>query len=55
MLVAEAIVFGAPNYYRTINALGHACLERTFCFRHREVFLRAGRVLGAILSARMHG
>jgi len=35
MLKAEAIVFGAPNYYGTINALGHACLERTFCFRHR--------------------
>ncbi len=38
MLVADAIVFGAPNYYGTINALGHACLERTFSFRHREVF-----------------
>ena len=42
MLAAEAIVFGAPNYYGTINALGHACLERTFCFRHREAFLLAG-------------
>ncbi len=38
MLEADAIVFGAPNYFASINALGHACLERTFCFRHREVF-----------------
>jgi multimeric flavodoxin WrbA len=38
MVKCEAIVFGAPNYYATINALGHACLERTFCFRHREAF-----------------
>lgn len=44
MLAAEAIVFGAPNYYGTINALGHACLERTFCFRHREVFRLAGKL-----------
>jgi multimeric flavodoxin WrbA len=42
MLAAEAIVFGAPNYYGTLNALGHACLERTFCFRHREAFSLAG-------------
>jgi multimeric flavodoxin WrbA len=44
MLAADAIVFGAPNYYGSINALGHACLERTFCFRHREVFLLAGKL-----------
>ncbi len=44
MLQAEAIVFGAPTYYGTINALGHACLERTFCFRHREVFSLAGKL-----------
>lgn len=44
MLSAEAIVFGAPNYYGTINALGHACLERMFCFRHREVFSLAGKL-----------
>ena len=46
MLAAEAIVFGAPNYYGMINALGHACLERTFCFRHREVFSLAGKLGG---------
>ena len=44
MLAADAIVFGAPNYYGTLNALGHACLERTFCFRHREVFSLAGKL-----------
>ncbi|HZK54214.1 MAG TPA: flavodoxin family protein [Desulfosporosinus sp.] len=44
MFKAEAIVFGAPNYYGTINALGHACLERTFCFRHREVFSLKGKL-----------
>jgi len=41
---ADAIVFGAPNYYGSINALGHACLERTFCFRHREAFRLAGKL-----------
>jgi multimeric flavodoxin WrbA len=44
MMAAEALVFGAPTYYGTINALGHACLERTFCFRHREVFTLAGKL-----------
>ena len=49
MLAAEAIVFGAPNYFGTINARGHACLERTFCFRHREEFHLAGK-LGVAIS-----
>lgn len=44
MLEADAIVFGAPSYYGTINALGHACLERTYSFRHRERFLLAGKL-----------
>jgi multimeric flavodoxin WrbA len=44
MLKAEAIVFVAPNYFGTINALGHACLERTYCFRHREVFPLSGKL-----------
>ena len=48
MLAAEALVFGAPNYYGMINASGHACLERTFCFRHREVFSLAGKLGVAI-------
>lgn len=49
MQQADAIVFGAPNYYGTINALGHACLERTFCFRHQESFNLAGK-LGVSVS-----
>lgn len=49
MLKADAIVFGAPNYYGVINALGHACLERTYSFRHRESFSLAGK-LGIIVS-----
>jgi multimeric flavodoxin WrbA len=44
MLEAEAIVFGAPNYYASINALAHVCLERMFCFRHREAFKLAGKL-----------
>ncbi|MGC7873243.1 flavodoxin family protein [Desulfosporosinus sp. SYSU MS00001] len=49
MLEADAIVFGAPNYFGRMNALGHACWERTFSFRHREVFSLAGK-LGVIVS-----
>ncbi len=44
MLEADAIVFGAPNYYGTINALAHAFLERTFSLRHRERFPLAGKI-----------
>lgn len=44
MLEAEAIVFGAPDYFDTLNALAHACLERTYCFRHREKFKLAGKL-----------
>ncbi len=44
MLEADAIVFGAPTYYGVINSLGQACLERTFCFRHQERFLLAGKL-----------
>jgi multimeric flavodoxin WrbA len=49
MLKADAIVFGAPNYFGRMNALGHACWERTFCFRHREAFNLAGK-LGVIVG-----
>lgn len=44
MLKADAIVFGAPNYYGSINALGHAFLERTFSLRHRERFPLSGKI-----------
>lgn len=43
MLKADAIVFGAPIYYGTINALGHAFLERTFSLRHRGRFPLTGK------------
>jgi multimeric flavodoxin WrbA len=54
MLEAEAIVFGAPNYFGRMNALGHACWERTFSFRHREIFNLAGK-LGVIVSVEFEG
>lgn len=38
MAAADAIVFGAPNYYGTLNGLSHSLWERCFCFRHRSVF-----------------
>jgi len=49
MLAADAVVFGAPNYYGTINALGHAFLERTYSLRHRERFALSGK-LNAIVA-----
>jgi multimeric flavodoxin WrbA len=51
---AKAIVFGAPNYSGRMNALGHACWERAFCFRHREVFSLAGK-LGVSVSVEYEG
>ena len=49
MFKADAVVFGAPNYYGVINSLGHAFLERTFSLRHRERFRLAGK-LNAIVT-----
>jgi len=43
MLGADAVVFGAPVYYGTINALGHAFLERLFSLRHNAVFPLTGK------------
>jgi len=54
MLQADAIVFGAPNYFSKMNAMGHVCWERTFSFRHREIFNLAGK-LGVIVSAGYEG
>jgi multimeric flavodoxin WrbA len=54
MKAADAIVFGAPNYFGRMNALGHACWERTFSFRHREIFNLAGK-LGVIVSTDYEG
>ncbi|WP_242835898.1 flavodoxin family protein [Clostridium sp. DL-VIII] len=50
MLKADAIIFGAPNYFGRMNALGHALWERTFSFRHRESFNLSGK-LGVIVGA----
>mgnify|MGYP006272585705 CR=1 FL=1 len=44
MVEAEAIIFGAPDYYDTLNALAHACLERSYCFRHQEKYRLAGKL-----------
>lgn len=49
MLKADAIVFGAPDYFGMINSLAHACLERTFAFRHGSKFDLAGK-LGVSIS-----
>jgi len=35
IVAADAFVFGAPNYYTTLNATTHALLERWFQFRHQ--------------------
>ena len=35
IVAADAYVFGAPNYYSTLNAATHALLERWFQFRHQ--------------------
>ncbi len=46
---ADIIIFGAPNYFGMVNALAHACLERTFAFRHRGTLSLKGK-LGVIVS-----
>lgn len=43
MLKAEAVVFGSPIYFGTINSIGHAFLERLFSLRHRERFSLTGK------------
>jgi multimeric flavodoxin WrbA len=53
MFEADAVVFGAPNYYGTINAHGHAFLERTFSLRHQERFPLAGKLNAIIASGRV--
>ncbi|MBE0451230.1 MAG: flavodoxin family protein [Clostridia bacterium] len=49
MTEADIIIFGAPNYYGMMNALSHACLERTFSFRHGGAFSLKGK-RGIIVS-----
>lgn len=45
---ADAIVFGAPNYYCTMNATSHAVLERFFQFRHQAGDLLWGKLAVAV-------
>lgn len=45
---ADAYVFGAPNYYSTINATLHAFLERWFQFRHQTGDTLWGKVAVAV-------
>lgn len=47
-LEADVIVFAGPNYYASLNAISIAFWERTFCLRHREAFLLAGKLGVAI-------
>jgi len=54
MRQADIIIFGAPNYFGMMNALSHACLERTFSFRHRNAFLLKNK-LGISLCTRGEG
>ena len=44
IVVADAYVIGAPNYYSTLNATTHAFLERWFQFRHQEGDLLWGKL-----------
>jgi len=49
ILTADAYVFGAPNYFSTLNSLTHCFLERFCQFRHRSGSALAGK-LAAIVS-----
>jgi multimeric flavodoxin WrbA len=44
IVAADGYVFGAPNYYSTINATMHAFLERWFQFRHQTADTLWGKV-----------
>ena len=46
---ADALVFGAPNYFDMINGLAHCFLERLYQFRHREGSALHGK-LGVIVG-----
>ncbi|MDX2454850.1 flavodoxin family protein [Desulfosarcina sp.] len=48
IVAADAYVFGAPNYYSTLNAATHALLERWFQFRHQTGDLLWGKLAVAV-------
>ncbi len=49
LLTADAFVFGAPNYFSTLNSLTHCFLERFCQFRHRSGSALSGK-FAAIVS-----
>lgn len=56
VIEADALVFAGPNYYNSLNALGLAFWERTFCLRHQERYALAGKLAVAIgLDRRENG
>lgn len=48
VIKADVLIFAGPNYYASLNAISLAFWERTFCLRHREKFLLAGKLGVAI-------
>lgn len=48
IVAADGYVFGAPNYYSTLNATMHAVLERWFQFRHQTGDTLWGKLAVAI-------
>ena len=48
LMEADAIVFGAPNYFSTLNANSHAFLERLYQFRHQAKDTLWGKLAVAI-------
>ncbi len=47
---ADAIVFGAPNYYGMMNGMSHCFWERWFSFRHRDAFTMSGKLAVAVVT-----
>ena len=45
---ADAIIFGASNYYSTMNTLAAAVLERWFQFRHQAADIMWGKLAVAV-------
>jgi len=48
VIEADAVIFAGPNYYGIVNAISVAFWERTFCLRHQEKFLLAGKLAVAV-------
>jgi multimeric flavodoxin WrbA len=48
IVAADAYVFGAPNYYSSMNAATHALLERWFQFRHQTGSILWGKLAAVV-------